>query len=257
MKNIAIIVIAFIFCCTGCSVMDDIVYEEEYEVDIYEGASPHAVYILSISEDRPAEVRIGWMYHAGDGCTGATGRSIQRAGNTIEVTIDVSIARGPGAVCTLATHEVFGEFTVKNLEVGEYIIKSGDREFGWLRIEPETAYSFIDFTFSPRFTIKAVTPNAEEHIGDTYHVTASAHLPGAYNCEPIIKTTIARMRDVINIEAWQVVPKTGCLVVDYGNYTDQHKTKSIDIDLGTFSAGTYTVIINDWELLFEVPPVSD
>ncbi len=216
---------------------------------VYEGVSPDAVYILSISEDRPAEMRIGWMENVID-CEDATGRAAQRDGNTIEITIDVSDWKG--AICHELSREVYGEFTVKNLEVGEYIIKSGDREyreFGRLRIEPETAYSFVDFGIP---LIKAVPLDDEEHIGDTYHITVSAVFSGLSNREPIIKTTIARVRDVINIEAWQVVPKTGGLAVDYRYYLNQ-----IDIDLGTFSAGSYTLIINDYEHPFEVPPMSD
>lgn len=241
MKNIAI-TLAFIFCCIGCG------SEEEFEV-VYEGVSPHAVYILSVSEDRPAEVRIGWMYLAID-CEGAAGGSAQRNGNNIEVTIDVSDVRG--AVCPEGARYIEREFTVKNLEVGEYIIKSGAREFGWLRIEPDTAYSFVD-SGNPLFSTKTVTPNDEEHIGDTYHVTVSFRLPGWYNCEPIIKTNIEHTQDVINIEAWQVVPKTDCQIM-LDPLTDQYKSKFIDIDLGTFSAGSYTVIINDIEDTFEVPP---
>ncbi len=220
---------------------------------VEEGVSPHAVYILSVSEDRPAEMRIGWMYYGGDRCDEPTGGAAERNGNNIEVTIDVTFTNG-AVDCHPALSNTYGEFTVKNLEVGEYIIKSGAHEVGWLRIEPETAYSFVD-SGSLLFNTKAVTSNDEEHIRDTYHVTASFSLPGAYNCEPIIKTNIARMEDVINIEAWRVVPKTGCLVVDYRNYTDQHERKFIDIDLGTFSAGSYTIIINDdWEHTLDVPP---
>ena len=153
--------------------------------------------------------------------------------------------------------EIYGKGTVKNLEVGEYIIKGNNNnteEFGRLRIEPDTAYSFVGFR-RLNFIIKAVTPNNEEHIGDTYHVTAVLGLPGAYNCEPIVKTDIERTQDVINIEAWQVVPKTDCqIILDPFNTTDQHERKFINIDLGTFSAGSYTVIINNIEDTFEVPP---
>ena len=245
MKNIVIILSFFIFSCTGCGFLND---SEEYE------ASPHEAYILSISDDRPAEVTVGWKYYASDGCVSATGVSAERSSNNIYLTIKESIYTGPDA-CTDAVEEIYGEFTVKNLEAGEYIIKGNNNnteEFGWLRIEPDTAYSFVD-SGSPLFSTKAVTPNDEEHIGDTYHVTVSFSLPGWYNCEPIIKTNIERTQDVINIEAWQVVPKTDCQIM-LDPLTDQYEYKFIDIDLGTFSAGSYTVIINDIEDTFEVPP---
>ncbi len=247
MKNIVIILSFFIFYSTGCDFLND---SEEFE------GSPHEAYILSISDDRPAEVTVGWKYYASDGCISATGVSAERGSNNIYLTIKESIYTGPDE-CTAAVEEIYGEFTVKNLEVGEYVIKGNDdntEEFGRLRIEPNTAYSFVGFR-RLNFIIKAVTPNDEEHIGDTYHVTAVLGLPGEYNCEPIVKTDIERMQDVINIEAWQVVPKTDCqIILDPFNTTDQHERKFIDIDLGTFSAGSYTLIINNIEDTFEVPP---
>ena len=245
MKNIVIILSFFIFYCTGCGFLND---SEEFE------GAPHGAYILSISDDRPAEVTIGWVSYTADGCGSATGVSAERDSNNIYLTIKESIYTGTGG-CTDAVEEIYGEFTVKNLEVGEYIIKGNDdntEEFGWLRIEPEAAYSFVD-TRRPFFRTKAVTPNDEEHIGDTYQVTVSFRLPGWYNCEPIIKTDIERTQDVIDIEAWQVVPETDCQMM-LDTLTDQYRSKFIDIDLGTFSAGSYTVIINDIEDTFEIPP---
>ena len=241
------IILSFLFCCTGCGFLDG---SEEYE------ASPHEAYILSISDDRPAEVVIGGIYYFPTTCGSATGASVERDGNDIYFAIKVSEPTGPGD-CGDAVTEVYGEATVKNLEVGEYIIKGkGDHfEFARIRIEPDTAYTFVNFSYL-NFIIKAVTLNDKEHIGDTYHVTAVLGLPaGWYNCEPIVKTDIKRTQDVINIEAWQVVPKTDCqIILDPFKITDQYERKSIDIDLGTFSTGSYTVIINDIENTFEIPP---
>ena len=100
-------------------------------VEEYEG-SPHAAYILSISESRPAEVTIGWTFYARDGCTGASGVAAERDGNIIYLTIKVSHIFEVHLVCTQAVEERTGQFTVENLEAGEYIIKGKDENAGVL-----------------------------------------------------------------------------------------------------------------------------
>ena len=257
MKNIVIILLFFIFCCTGCGYLDD--FENDYEE--FEG-SPYEAYLLSISDNRPAEVTVGWKYYASNGCNGATGVSAERDSNNIYLTIKESIYTGPDD-CTTAEEEIYGKFIVKNLEVGEYIIKGNDdntEEIGRFRIEPDTAYGFI-IPDRLGFIIDPIAANNDEQKENTYHVTAVLRLGGWYdetNCESIVKTDIERTQNVINIEAWQIIPKTNCQIIlgDF-NITAQHERKSIDIDLGAFSTGWYAAIINANAYTFKVPPATD
>ncbi|MDE0017043.1 MAG: hypothetical protein OXU51_12695 [Candidatus Poribacteria bacterium] len=252
-------------------------YEGPFEADTsevvdhfkeYEG-SPHEAYILSISDNRPAEVTIGWKHYVANGANSASGRGAQRDGNNIYLTIIETIYTGPNA-STQEAKEVYGELTVKNLEAGKYIIKRShdntelgqlrihnNTELGQLRIEPDTGYSFIGF-YIPDFMIDPIGLNTDEQKGDTYQVKVRLRLKGYYKIgyEPILKIDVERTQDVINIEAWQVIPKkNGQIILDPSGITaDQHERKHIDIDLGTFSTGSYTAIINGVEYTFEVLP---
>ena len=229
--------------------MMDYGYEEYKEYD----SDPQLASILSISDNRPAEVTIGWMTSVADGCWGATGVSAKRDGNNIYLAIKTSQSTGSSFACTLAVEDKYGAFTVKNLEVGEYIIRGHHhkKELGRFRIEPDTAYSTI--TTVPRFRVD------DEEKEDTYHVTAVLPLYGSrkIGCEPIVKMDIEHTQDAINIAAWEVIPKTDCQIIqDIFLIPDQYESKriDIDIDLGTFSTGSYIVIINGSEYTFEVPP---
>jgi len=230
---------------------------EEYKV--YE-ASPHEVYLLSVSESRPAEVTIGWRVYATNGCGDARGGTSERDGQTIYLTIEEIIYTGPND-CADISEATHGEITVKNLEAGEYIIKGNDddTELGRFRIEPDTAYSFTPFPHLG-FMIDPIVLNNDEEKEDTYQVKVWMRLGGYYKigCEPIFKTDVERTQDVIRIAAWQVIPKKNCqIILDDFKATAQHERKHIDIALGTFSTGSYTAILNGIEYTFEVPQPPD
>ena len=251
----------FVSCGRQQEMLDQVVgdrmdyrYEEEeyYEEYTEYDSDPQLASILSISDNRPAEVTIGWMTSVADGCSGAKGVSAKRDGNNIYLAIKKSKSTGSSFACTLAVEDIYGAFTVKNLEVGEYIIRGHHqkKELGRFRIEPDTAYSTI--TTGPRFRID------DEEKEDTYHVTAVLPLYGyrKIGCEPIVKTDIERTQDTINIAAWEVIPKTDCQIIqdtflipeaEAIPIADRYESFPIDIDLGTFSTGSYTVIINGSE----------
>ncbi|MDE0086821.1 MAG: hypothetical protein OXU23_13970 [Candidatus Poribacteria bacterium] len=243
-----VIISFFIFCYTGCGFLDDY---EEY------GGSPHEAYILSISDSRPAEVTIGWMYMV-FGCDNVSGATAERNSNNIYLTINGEGYTG-SADCDDGSRQIWGKVTVKNLEVGEYIIKEiyDNRELGRFRIEPDTGYMFIA-SYTPVFMVDPIDLNNDEPKRNTYQVKVRMHLEGYYEIgyEPIFKIDVERTQDVINIEAWQVIPKkNGQIILDPSGITaDQHERKHIDIDLGTFSTGSYTAIINGVEYTFEVLP---
>lgn len=246
-----IILLFFIFCYTGCGPFD----EDYVEYD----ASPHEVYLLSVSESRPAEVTIGWMYYASDGCRSAKGGTAERDGQTLYLTITGITSTGPGD-CTNAVEVRHGEITVKNLEAGEYTINGKDdnteTEIGRFRIEPDMAYSFTALP-RPVFFTDPIAPNTDIQKGDTYQVKVRLYLEGFYkiSCEPIFKTDVDRREpDVIRIAASEVIPKKHCqIILDPFKATDQHEHKHSDIALGTFPKGLYTVMLNGIAYPFEVP----
>lgn len=249
--NTVIILLFFIFCYIGCGFLD-----EEYKY------SPNEIHILSISDSRPAEIKIGITVFA-DGCSStllSDPVTAERDGNNIYIYLTGTRTRlslnDESGYCPSIVVEQDGELTVKNLEVGEYTIKvdnlqalqSAETRF---RIEPDTAYKFIE-PRHPNFIIEPIASNNDEQKEGTYRVTTVLHLNGCSNktnCEPIIKTDIERTQDVINIEVWEVIPNTECQII--GRYERN------SIDLGTFSIGSYTAIINDITYTFEVPPFTN
>lgn len=97
------LILFFLFCYTGCGFLDD----------DYDG-SPDEAYILSISENRPAEVKIGWRSYGSDGCYSARGETAERVGNHIYLTIKKRKSAGTGTVCPSEAVIIEGEFTLKN-----------------------------------------------------------------------------------------------------------------------------------------------
>ena len=219
--------------------------------------APHEAYLLSLSDNRPADVIIGWKHYVGNGCDYASGGTAERDGHHIYLTVTEHKYTGPN-MCTQAVEEIYGGVSVKNLEIGEYIIKGkhGNTEIGRFRIKPDMGYSFTTLP-NPFFLIDPITSNTDEQKGDTYQVTASMYLDGYYDmdCEPVFKIDVERTQDVIHIEAWQVISKKHCRAnLDGLEPLEGQVPKQLDIALGTFSNGSYTVILNGIEYTFEVPP---
>ncbi|MCY3723045.1 MAG: hypothetical protein OXG97_12565 [Candidatus Poribacteria bacterium] len=102
-----------------------------------------AVDIVSISEERPAEVRFVVGGIKADGCDPSIQMvSAERMGNTIvlEATGSEEKFDSGGYYCTLEVEATGGEIVVKDLEVGEYKVATHDgRELLGLRIEKGAA----------------------------------------------------------------------------------------------------------------------
>lgn len=210
--------------------------------------------IISISDDRPAEVVIGAFAFHKNGCVNPDGNVYaERFGNEIYLTGRMEIF--VGGTCTQAYTEAYGEATVKNLEVGEYKIAPGyDYEPQRFRIESDAAYVDIQPIIND-FTVSPIVPDSGELEATAYHVTAD--IRGIFyetGCEPILKTDIERTEDTINIDIWRMVPTTdsGCDIVVYPDHRRllAHNT---EIELGTFSVGSYKAVINGSDYPFEVP----
>lgn len=248
-----IILALFVNLFTGC---DDEYRSKGVDMKI-EGAS-----IVSISDDRPAEVVIGAFGFHHNGCVNPDGNVYaERYGNEIYLTGRMEIF--VGGTCEDSETAAYGEVTVKNLEVGEYkIIPGYNYEPQRLCIESDAAYVYIEPVIND-FAVSPIVPDSSESEDTFYHVTigiSGIRSHGFYEigCEPILKTDTERTEDVINIDMWHVVPNTdsGCdIVVD--PYQKFFIPPYNEIELGTFSVGSYRAIINGSDYLFDVPLPND
>ena len=137
----------------GCSDSGSIFYKT---IDI----RIQAVDIVSISEDRPAEVLFVVSGIKGDGCDPSIQKvSAERFGNTI--ILQATGSEGifdSGGDCTSAVEATGGEIVAKELEVGEYKVAThGGRELLHFRIEKGTAY-VIRKSRIGAITVRAKTP---------------------------------------------------------------------------------------------------
>ena len=239
----------FVSLFTGC----DSGYESEVNMSI------EVAGIVSISDDRPAKVVIGAFGYHSNTCVNRDGKVYaNQSGSDIYLTGRMEIF--VGGECGASVTEAYGEVTVWELEVGEYKIMSGyDSELQRFRIESDAAYVDIDPIIYD-FTVSPIVPDSGELEDTSYHVTvsiSSVHIAvSEIGCEPILKTDIERTGDVINIDLWRVVPNTdsGCDIVIDPFPTPRYNT---EIELGTFSVGSYKVVINGSDYLFDVPLLND
>ncbi len=256
--NSVIILVLFLSLCAGCS-------------DEYRSAGADMTIkvasIVSVSDDRPAEVVIGAFGFHYNGCVNTDGNVYvyaDRYGNEIHLTGRMEIF--VGGTCEQAETEVYGEVTVKNLEVGEYkIVSNYDPELQWFRIESDAAYVDIEPIIND-FTVSPIVSDGGELEDTSYHVTVGINgirlgaLLYETGCEPILKTDIERSEDVINIDMWRMVPNTGSgcdIVLEPYLRSGYHPLYNTEIELGRFSVGAYRVVINGTDYLLDVPLHND
>ena len=273
-----LILAGFVVLFIGCDYLDG--HKDEY-MPIEVAA------LVSISDDRPAEVVIGAFGTHYNTCVNSEAKVYaSRDGNKIHLTAKKEVPLGFGG-CGDAVSEVYGEVTVKNLEVGEYIIEGDwiNREYkdnyevGRFRIEPDAAYMEIepiklyskayrklptelDVIFSP------IVPENGESEDTSYHVKIvvdivelyrdNTYLPDEYKdpCyEPIYKTDTERTGDVINLNIWRLVSTidSSCTLDMSSEAFDLYYGSKAEIDVGIFSPGLYTVFIKGEEFYFNVP----
>ena len=287
MYRISSIIISTVFVIffAGCDYLDG--HKDE-------GMAIYTASLVSISDDRPAEVVIGAYGEHPNTCVNPEAKVYANLdGNKIYLTAKKEIPIGPGG-CGDAVSDVYGEATVKNLEVGEYILivdnfspkYSGtyENEIGRFRIESDAAYMNIkpaeiyakrpepltplNVILSPRVPEYGELEDAAYHVkivvdivgfGIDREYSSDLKKPG---CEPIYKTDIERTEDVINLEIWRLVPHAGsrCTLeeIDLRRLSIFYpSTIKAEIDIGTFSAGSYTVSIKGEKFYFDVPQPID
>ena len=260
MKNIRIFAVSFLFVlfviisCIGC----DKIFEDE----IY-FAGPTGIGIVSISEDRPAEVLINVAGFGGTGCGPIPFRNVyaDRVENTIflKPTVLKGSGAGGGYTCS-AIEEFYGEVTVKDLEVGEYRIVSNDRERLRLRIEKETAYVLLKPIIKD-ITVQMKTSEGIERFdsfqdpwietAETVQVTigVEGYFDYGIRCEFEEMTDIEREAEDINVDISSEVLIADCMA-GIIRFIGGGPDYDAEIDLGLFGPGDYRVNVNGHEVQF-------
>lgn len=247
--SIVIFVLFVIVSCIGCD-RDEIYYR---------GST--AIGIVSISEDRPAEVLIS-VAGVTDGCGPIPFRNVyaDRVENTIFLKATVLEDHGGGYTCS-AIDELYGEVPVKDLEVGEYKIVVNDRERLRLRIEKETAYVLLkpiirDITVQMKTSegIERFDSFQDPWIETAETVQVTMGVEGFFDygiqCEFKEMTDIEREAEDINVDISSEVLIADCMA-DV-SIIDGEPRYDAEIDLGIFAAGDYRVNVNGYEVRFSI-----
>ena len=223
-----------------------------------------AAHVVSISKSRPAKVVIAGHGSHRNTCVNSTAIiSAKLKGNKIQLTAKKEVPIGFGGGCGDAETEIYGEDTLK-LDVGEYIIvgkdiRGNEVEWGRLRIEPDAAYVDVELV---DFSLIISPPSSS--TSDHFHLKLGVDLY-FYNeiyyfseCgEPEIKTDVNRAGGVVNIDMSRVVPitDTGCKIrvapfevdkrrEDPSRKRTTYEPYNTEIELGTFTKGSYRMILN-------------
>lgn len=211
--------------------------------------------IISISDERPADVVIrvtGWYKNT---CVSQPKVYYDRNGNTIQVSAKYKAGGSSSGFCGQAITEVYGDVTIRKLEVGKYKIITHDTEQMQLHIEEDTAYVVTKGTLADIDIITKTLSEDElteipDDFSDPVQVILKVTFQSRFACEP--DHNIQTEQDelgVINVDIMQVVPIDGtCEQVLYPypfseNYIPLYTT---ELTLGTYPRGVYKVNINDW-----------
>lgn len=281
------ILVVLVVCVTGCDHVEDEYADEDMTIK--------AAYLMSVSSVRPAEVTIGAIGWHNDACVGSEAKVYaNREGNKIYLTAQKKVSTGIGA-CGAAVTKVRGEVTLKNLDIGEYIILDEDAkrvfnisddngyssfgfggELGRFRIESGAAYMEIKpaefYIKAPYFldddqstelgvSLSPIVPDSGELEDTSYQVKAAIYIGEFYydsNCEPIYKIDIERTANVINLDIWRLIPSivSGCdLLINHGDLYPA--LREIQIDIGTFSWGSYNLYFKGKRYFFSLPHPTD
>ena len=241
-----------IYCC--CAVFYFLGCDGSETINTY----PGAVAVLSISESRPANIRIGGIFRHHNTCVSSeTKMYADVVGKKIYLRGKMN-ACSTGCICGQAVTESYGEIDVKNLEVGEYSIVSPDGiVLTRLVIESNNAY------FVPSIHYLYIDKPSKVLNGELYLVRVSMNFPFKgmnIGCKSnaIIHTYIDRKPDIIHITLHADIPKnnSGCHYVM--NIHEQYNAiDREEINLGMFGSGDYELNINGYETSFYIPEPED
>ncbi len=251
-----IILTLFVHLFTGCDSLDG-----SKDVDMWIEAAG----IVSVSDDRPAEVVIGAVGAHSNTCVSRNVEvSATREGNDINLTAKMEIPFFP-SLCGDAVTGVYGEVTLKNLKMGEYkILDDSSRELGRFRIEEYAAYVDIEPIINGFIISRPVFRDNDELEDTSYFVKASIGIEEVHEtgCELIIPRTVLwtdreDTEAVINIDIKRRVPNADspCGVISLYQPTEVYGAwiHNTEIHLGLFSAGTHRVVIDGMNYIFEIP----
>lgn len=249
----------FVFCvsvsCIGCS-GDEVYY-----------GGPIMIGIVSISEERPAEVRFG-VVGLIEGCGPIPFENVyaDRVENTIYLkpTVLENYNTGGGYICS-AIDQIYGEVSVKDFDVGEYKIVSNDYEYFRLRIEKATA-SVLRKPIIRDITVEIKTSEglevfetlfSEPLIKTAEPVAVRISVRGyfEYGCEvedpSKVKADIKRESGAIDVNISSEVSIADC-IRDITGILDTSSGYDAQIDLGTLGAGEYRLNVNGHEVQFSI-----
>lgn len=262
----SIIFVLFLF--IGCSDTDNI-FHKTVHIPI------QAVDIVSISQDRPAEILFVVAGIKADGCDPSIQKvSAERVGNTIFLRATGSEEIfDSGGYCTSAVEATGGEVVVKDLEVGEYKVATDDGpEFLQFRIEKGAAYvvrkgGIGDLTVQMKTSegIKLFDADALDFLLDHPYmysaepVQVSIGVEGNFfgqACEYFHKIVIDKgSSSIMNVEIFGEAPiNADCIRYQQPDdaaaqllFSGPTNTFKTEIDLGTFGTGDYRVNINGYD----------
>ncbi len=215
--------------------------------------------LVYVSENRPATVLIGVLgWHHNTCVDGDAKISADRDGKTIHLTATMRVYSGFGG-CGDAVSDVYGEVTVRNLEVGEYKVMYGDRELLKFRIAEDAGYvksgpivEYLEFTMKTADGVE-VFPRYYE-TSEPVQVTMGVVGYFDNKCVPYLKTHVERdnvwgnIFDIyVDISGEVPIVNTECTLMINPNksHLDPSYSYYAEIDLGTLSVGQYKINVND------------
>ena len=214
--------------------------------------------LLYVSENRPATVLIGVHgWHHNTCVDGDAKVSADRDGKTIHLTATMRVYSGFGG-CGDAVSDVYGEVTVRNLEVGEYKVMYGDRELLKFRIAEDAGYvksgpivKDLDFIMKTADGVELPYP----YYTDSEPIQVTMGVVGYFDskCVPYLKTHIERDQwgDIkVDISGEVPIVNTECalMINPYKSNLDPSYAYYTEIDLGTFTVGRYHIRVNNSEI---------
>ena len=221
--------------------------------------------ILSVSEDRPATVVIGVLGSHSDTCVdGSAQVSADRDGETIQLTATMRVSTGL-SLCGDAVSDVYGEVTIRDLDVGEYKVMSGSRELLKFRITADAGYvksgpiiEHVDFTIKTADGVEVSDPRPDIETSEPVQVTMGVVGYFDSKCIPDLKTHIeldnqwSEWGDTgdytidVDILGEVRIVNTECAPMIHPNKTNLSSSYAAEIELGMFSVGWYSIRVNDY-----------
>ncbi len=226
------------------------------------------VSILSVSEDRPAEVLLGVVGSSPEEwCANRYAKvDADRKENTIRLSITMEVPTGL-VDCVAPITEVYGEVTVKNLETGTYSVVQDDRELLHFHIGTDASHADLGPVIES-IDVAIKTYDGAEPIGPwvetSLPVDVTINVRGYFDsqCMSYLDTYVYRAEFgfvVVDISGHVPITNGECAlsIEPYENPVNSpYDLYAAEIDLGTFSTGDYKVIVNGKSTWFSIKPAN-